>query len=387
MTTHATSAGKPWAACVPCSAPLLAPGAERTARVQLAKLGEWKGHALGAFELTVEHLTAMVEAARKRVSDISIDWNHASLGDPEAPASGWLRPLSLSIENGDDGQPALFGDVSWTERAADKIRAAEFRYFSPVIAFEGLDRATGEPVLAELLAGGLTNDPFLDGMRPVALSRLWALNTGEPMDENETPAEPAAPSAGDDAKLAKAGKLIMKTLGVSSVDEAIAYLEANADAASLLEALMEDAGGPDVAAEDPEMPAMMAANRALKELVEKKGAENKLALSRIEVLEEKYARSEVIAELGFDPSKDEARIANFVALKRTMPEVYAAEARSMTNAPPTGRQVQLNRAAPADDAGDVPVDFSPDERQMLVSLSRTKANRDSVIKAIRNRRS
>jgi len=385
MTTLATSAGKPWAACVPCSAPLLAPGAERTARVQLAKLGEWKGHALGAFELTVEHLAAMVEAARKRVSDISIDWNHASLGDPEAPASGWLRPLSLSIENGDDGQPALFGDVSWTERAADKIRAEEFRYFSPVIAFEGLDRATGEPVLAELLAGGLTNDPFLDGMRPVALSRLWALNTGEPMDPNETPAEPAAPSAGDDAKLAKAGKLIMKTLGVSSVDEAIAYLEANADAASLLEALMEDAGGPDVAAEDPEMPAMMAANRALSAEVKSLSRSVADLKAKNEAAELRAAETMVRSHF---PDLDDAGIARRVNLSRNSPADYEELRVSLgTASPPTGRQVQLNRAAPADDAGDVPADFSPDERQMLVSLSRTKANRDSVIKAIRNRRS
>lgn len=126
-------------------------------RVQIAQAGEYLGHWQRPYVLTTDDLARM---ASNHVRDVVIDYEHASEFGNEAPAAGWV--LSLTVE-GD----VLWGDVSWTDRASGMIDAGEYRYLSPVIDFDAVDRQSGNPIGAHLRSVGLTNTPFMT-LQPVA---------------------------------------------------------------------------------------------------------------------------------------------------------------------------------------------------------------------------
>lgn len=109
------------------------------------------------------HAAAIVAAAAARKTDYVIDYEHQTLataknGKP-APAAGWFKVLEWRPG---DGLYAI--DVRWTEAAAQWITAHEYRYISPVFAF---DPKTGA-VLA-IAHAGLTNNPALDGLTDLAV--------------------------------------------------------------------------------------------------------------------------------------------------------------------------------------------------------------------------
>ena len=61
--------------------------------------------------------------------------------------------------------------IDLTKRAADMIKAGEYRFCSGVFDFTSVDPATGEPLLCTLDTIALTNRPFIDGQQPIALTR------------------------------------------------------------------------------------------------------------------------------------------------------------------------------------------------------------------------
>lgn len=79
-----------------------------------------------ARQLILEHFA-------RRGNDLVIDYEHQTLYDVVAPAAGWIRDL----ESREDG---VWARVDWTERAAEFIRAGEYRYFSPVFDFDPVTR-------------------------------------------------------------------------------------------------------------------------------------------------------------------------------------------------------------------------------------------------------
>lgn len=97
---------------------------------------------------------------QQRKSFPVLDYEHQTLnardnGQP-APAAGWLRQLQWREGSG------LWASVDLTATAAAFVRQGEYRYVSPVFAF---DPVTGE-VLSILMAA-LTNNPAIDGMAPL----------------------------------------------------------------------------------------------------------------------------------------------------------------------------------------------------------------------------
>lgn len=105
---------------------------------------------------------------------IVIDYEHQTLlaaknGQP-APAAGWIDQVTWL-----DGK-GLFADVRWTERAAAAIKAGEYAFISPVIAY---DKATGAVQSVQMAA--LTNFPAVLGMEP-AVAALTALNHEDPQE-------------------------------------------------------------------------------------------------------------------------------------------------------------------------------------------------------------
>jgi len=102
-------------------------------------------------------------------ADLPIDYDHqtqrAPVNGQPVLASGWIKAL----EARSDG---IYGQVEWTETAAARLAAREYRYFSPAWIGAGPD-STG-PVV-RIVGGGLTNLPNFQ--LPAIASQ-----TGDPMD-------------------------------------------------------------------------------------------------------------------------------------------------------------------------------------------------------------
>lgn len=153
--------------------------ASRTTWVDVGYTGEWNGHQDGPFSLTDADLRSCVEAFNAQVNPIGSDYEHASLridGEPK-PASLWVQ--QLRVANGH-----LWALCELTPRAASLVRSGEYRYCSGVFAFNVPDRKDGSekrwPCVLRSIA--LTNDPFLDGQQPIALTRRGAKKRALRMD-------------------------------------------------------------------------------------------------------------------------------------------------------------------------------------------------------------
>lgn len=113
---------------------------------------------------------------------LAIDYEHQTFDrfntrpDGLRPAAGWIGGLELR----EDGLWAT--NVTWTERAAQLIRAGEYRYFSPVIFWADEDYT----VLDGLGPVALTNDPAMCGVTALAMRRPVVDGDG---DEAESDAE------------------------------------------------------------------------------------------------------------------------------------------------------------------------------------------------------
>jgi phage I-like protein len=112
-----------------------------------------------------------------RANRTVVDYEHQTLlaaqnGQP-APAAGWFGKLEWR-------ESGLFAvDVEWTERATQMIEGGEYKYISPVFAY---DKKTGK--VLRLLHAALTNNPALDGMDAVAASQYQFFNL-EKLSMNE----------------------------------------------------------------------------------------------------------------------------------------------------------------------------------------------------------
>lgn len=161
-------------------------------RIQLLPAGAFRAldgrpTEVDAWQLDAAAGAALVAAAAARRTPYVLDYEHQSLHTTgqgiKAPAAGWFKTLEWVD---DDGLYAT--DVAWTDAARALIEADEYRYLSPVFAWE---RASGR--VTALINAALTNLPGLDGLSGVAdriaarlaLDPAGALATppGAPMDE------------------------------------------------------------------------------------------------------------------------------------------------------------------------------------------------------------
>lgn len=115
--------------------------------------------------INAELARRVIERLTARKNSLVIDYEHQTLlceqnGLP-APAAGWW--VGSNTVWRDDG---LFAEnVEWTDAAKLMIANKEYRYISPVFAY---DKKTGE--IYDVLNAALTNNPALDGMKEVALA-------------------------------------------------------------------------------------------------------------------------------------------------------------------------------------------------------------------------
>ena len=139
---------------------------------QIARVGQWSGHPSGPFQLTPAHFEEIVRNFRNTTNKrIPVDFEHASEQDPTkgeiptlgAPAQGWI----VDLDN--RGAGGLWALIEWLEPARTYIRNGKYRFFSPTIRFGARDPVTGVRG-CRLSSGALTNQPFLDGLQPLAAS-------------------------------------------------------------------------------------------------------------------------------------------------------------------------------------------------------------------------
>jgi phage I-like protein len=95
--------------------------------------------------------------------EIPVDYDHSFGERGDSTAAGWYAELKRKGKS-------LFARVKWTPKATEKIRDGEYRFFSPEFTSNWKDEHGAEEGFT-ILAGALTNRPFLRGMTPVALSQ------------------------------------------------------------------------------------------------------------------------------------------------------------------------------------------------------------------------
>ena len=188
--------------------------------------------AVPRWRLDADGAAACIAHARAQRDDSVIDYEHqtllsASNGQP-APAAGWIGAAGLEYRDApaDQGGGLWATALRWTERAAEMIARSEYRYLSPVIAW---DRRTGS-VRAVTMAA-LTNRPALDGLTD--LTPLAALSAGlilptlpeEPMDLAALRKLLALPDDADEAAIQQA----LAALKAKADDAQTALTTARAD--------------------------------------------------------------------------------------------------------------------------------------------------------------
>lgn len=126
------------------------------------KAGQFERHG-DTIDITEQDLDNAIEQFRsfqQQGLDTTVDYDHTAFGDGRA--AGWYRDLKRDGAN-------LRARVEWTDNAKQLIQAGEYRYFSAEFHPAWKDQ-TGTKRGFTLLAGGLTNRPFLKDLGPVALS-------------------------------------------------------------------------------------------------------------------------------------------------------------------------------------------------------------------------
>lgn len=201
---------------------------ENTGWLNVALLGEWKGHHQGPFAFTREAFDKIIANFNARKTPVKVDYEHDSLsGEPgPKPAAGFVKELELRA-NGTE----LWARVDWTARAAKYIRDGEYTRCSPVVDFAAKDRVSGKPIGPELIQVGLTDDPFLDGLHATYLKRFSMSDSAS--DNTGTVQLTADEEAAKAAEEAKAKAMS---------DDAASVSSESADAVALLDVIAEAIG-------------------------------------------------------------------------------------------------------------------------------------------------
>lgn len=133
---------------------------DKLSKVLVAVLGKWEGHTSGSFEVDTSVIEQMYANFNNQDIDTVCDYEHQTLTGQTAPASGWIK--SLSIEDG-----KLFAYVEWTDKAKEMIQNKEYKYVSPVYQKSSTDSKTNKNIGWVLHSLSLTNRPFLEELGEV----------------------------------------------------------------------------------------------------------------------------------------------------------------------------------------------------------------------------
>lgn len=257
-------------------------GDEAPKWIQVAYAGAWKGHMGGPFEFTRETFESFVRNFRAHPSYkagadgvgsapvLAFDFGHASempasSGDIPTigtPAQAWT--LDLDIREGADGKVELWALTQYLEPARTYVREGKYKWTSVSAWFDATDPVSGEDIGPCLTSIAFTNNPFLQGMVPIAATRT-TVGPAEPapskdrnmdlkalltqslklkVDSDETAIllalnkrlEAGDDASGQAAEATDALTAILGALGVGSLDEVLAKVaQLLTDSAALAE--------------------------------------------------------------------------------------------------------------------------------------------------------
>lgn len=180
----------------------------------------------GRWYLDAALANQVIALATARQTPFVIDYEHQTLhadtsGQP-APAAGWFTRLEWR-----EGDGLYATDVQWTAKASAYISNDEYRYLSPVFAFNPENGA-----VQELFMAAVTNNPAIDGIADLAAAR-FNLNSDQPPNEETTPV--------DEKTLKLLG--LSKDATEAEISAAVAALKAKTDGAAVLNAKTLEALG------------------------------------------------------------------------------------------------------------------------------------------------
>lgn len=166
-----------------------------------------------SWKLTASNGYPLADLLNARPTDMVIDYEHQTLhkernGQP-APAAGWLAAGQFEYV---DGVGLCNRAPSWTTRATQAIAGREYRYKSPVIAYDG------DGIVTNVMNVAITNQPAL-----LTLDELASLSAKfNPLNANEK----------QDKKMKPLLAYIIAALGLAETtteDEAVTALSAQVD--------------------------------------------------------------------------------------------------------------------------------------------------------------
>ena len=233
-------------------------GAEPKGVIQLVPLGRFVYHNPAfnngeprEFDITPEVIEQFI--ASKEPADVVVDYEHQTLGQGEAPASGWIKELI------DGGERGLLGRVEWTERAKGLIAAKEYRYVSPTILKGVLSKTEpGKRIPYKLHSVALVNSPYIGNIEPVACKatkasmeerqmkkfKEWLASLGIKLDDNATEDQLVAACKQIVASIVEASGIPADTATLEGIKTGIAALkqQATGDSAKQIDKIREALG-------------------------------------------------------------------------------------------------------------------------------------------------
>lgn len=138
-----------------------------TKEIPIAYVGSFDGYSEGTIELTSEMFEEAVTNFNKEPLKLPLYKGHAdcqmSLTGEEAPSMGWILGLRHDEEY-------LYAMVEFTEEMQELIEDGKFKYCS-IYMKNDIDRESGEEIGARLYSLAITNQPFLDKLPEIRLSK------------------------------------------------------------------------------------------------------------------------------------------------------------------------------------------------------------------------
>lgn len=131
----------------------------------------YAGREIKITEADLDQAVENFERNWKPRGGVPVDYDHSFAEGGSSVAAGWI----VEMERRGD---TLYEKVEWTGRAAEQIANGEYKFYSAEFTDEWMNE-TGDNEGFTILAGALTNRPFLRGLAPVALSQKVVEAVGE----------------------------------------------------------------------------------------------------------------------------------------------------------------------------------------------------------------
>ena len=142
--------------------------------VHVAHEGQWEGHESGPFEFTRAVFEDVIANFERQANPVKLDFDHETVfSEGATPARGWVHSLEMRKKD-DPYRVSLWALVEFGQEATAINRSGGYKFCSGVFEFDAVDRVTGETCGCELTSLALTDSPFIDGQRPIQLSRRTA---------------------------------------------------------------------------------------------------------------------------------------------------------------------------------------------------------------------